>query len=83
MIKVCGFRVSNYHNKVLIALLEKGVSYEEDCTVTPAQKIATSSPCVLAASVTAARFRSDATSTRSHRSAAVTIFANGVSAGRP
>ena len=37
MIKVCGFRVSNYHNKVLIALLEKGVPYEEDCTVTPAQ----------------------------------------------
>jgi glutathione S-transferase len=37
MIKVCGFRVSNYHNKVLIALLEKGVAYEEDCTVTPSQ----------------------------------------------
>ena len=37
MIKVCGFRVSNYHNKVLIALLEKGVPYEEDCTVTPSQ----------------------------------------------
>ena len=38
MIKLCGFRVSNYHNKVLIALLEKGVPYEEDCTVTPSQK---------------------------------------------
>lgn len=38
MIKVCGFRVSNYHNKVLIALLEKGIPYEEDCTVTPSQK---------------------------------------------
>ena len=38
MIKVCGFRVSNYHNKVLIALLEKGVAYEEDFTVTPSQK---------------------------------------------
>jgi glutathione S-transferase len=37
MIRLCGFRVSNYHNKVLIALLEKGVPYEEDCTVTPAQ----------------------------------------------
>lgn len=37
MIKLCGFRVSNYHNKVLIALLEKGVPYEEDCTVTPSQ----------------------------------------------
>jgi glutathione S-transferase len=38
MIKVCGFRVSNYHNKVLIALLEKGVPYEEDCNVKPSQK---------------------------------------------
>jgi len=37
MIKLCGFRVSNYHNKVLIALLEKGIPYEEDFTVTPAQ----------------------------------------------
>lgn len=37
MIKVCGFRVSNYHNKVLIALLEKGVPYEEDCNVKPSQ----------------------------------------------
>jgi glutathione S-transferase len=37
MIKLCGFRVSNYHNKVLIALLEKGVPYEEDFTVTPSQ----------------------------------------------
>jgi glutathione S-transferase len=38
MIKVCGFRVSNYHNKVLIALLEKGVPYEEDCNIKPSQK---------------------------------------------
>ena len=38
MIKLCGFRVSNYHNKVLIALLEKGVPYEEDFTVSPSQK---------------------------------------------
>ena len=38
MFKLCGFRVSNYHNKVLIALLEKGVAYEEDCTVSPSQK---------------------------------------------
>jgi len=37
MIKVCGFRISNYHNKVLIALNEKGVAYEEDCTVKPSQ----------------------------------------------
>ncbi len=38
MIKVCGFRISNYHNKVLIALLEKGVPYEEDSTIKPSQK---------------------------------------------
>ena len=38
MIKVCGFRISNYHNKVLIALLEKGVPYEEDSGVRPSQK---------------------------------------------
>ena len=37
MIKVCGFRISNYHNKVLIALLEKGVPFEEDCNVRPTQ----------------------------------------------
>ena len=33
MIKVCGFRISNYHNKVLIALYEKGIPFEEDATV--------------------------------------------------
>jgi glutathione S-transferase len=38
MIKVCGFRVSNYHNKVLIALHEKGIAFEEDSNVTPSQK---------------------------------------------
>jgi len=38
MIKICGFRVSNYHNKVLIALHEKGIAFEEDCSVTPSQK---------------------------------------------
>ena len=38
MIKVCGFRISNYHNKVLLALQERGIPYEEDCTVTPSQK---------------------------------------------
>lgn len=37
MLKLYGFRVSNYHNKVLIALLEKGVPYEEDATVKPSQ----------------------------------------------
>jgi glutathione S-transferase len=38
MIKVCGFRISNYHNKVLIALHEKGIPFEEDCNVMPSQK---------------------------------------------
>ena len=30
MIRLCGFRISNYHNKVSIALLEKGIAFEED-----------------------------------------------------
>ena len=37
MIRICGFRISNYHNKVLIALREKGVPFEEDCNVRPSQ----------------------------------------------
>ena len=38
MPKLCGFQLSNYHNKVRIALLEKGVPFEEDPTCTPSQK---------------------------------------------
>jgi glutathione S-transferase len=38
MLKLCGFRISNYHNKVLIALHEKGVPFEEDSEVKPSQK---------------------------------------------
>jgi glutathione S-transferase len=38
MLKLCGFHVSNYHNKVRIALLEKGVPFEEDANVRPSQK---------------------------------------------
>ena len=38
MLKLCGFRISNYHNKVLIALREKGIPFEEDSTVHPSQK---------------------------------------------
>jgi glutathione S-transferase len=38
MIKLCGFHISNYHNKVRIALLEKGVPFEEDAGVKPSQK---------------------------------------------
>ena len=37
MLKICGFRISNYHNKVLIALREKGIAFEEDCNVKPSQ----------------------------------------------
>ena len=37
MLKLCGFRVSNYHNKVRIVLLEKGIAFEEDATLAPKQ----------------------------------------------
>jgi glutathione S-transferase len=38
MIRLCGFRISNYHNKVRLALLEKGIAFDEDCEVHPSQK---------------------------------------------
>lgn len=38
MLKLCGFRVSNYHNKVRLALLEKGIAHEEDANCRPSQK---------------------------------------------
>jgi len=38
MLKLCGFQLSNYHNKIRIALLEKGVAFEEDCGCSPSQK---------------------------------------------
>jgi glutathione S-transferase len=38
MLKLCGFHVSNYHNKVRIALMEKGVPFEEDSRCFPSQK---------------------------------------------
>ena len=38
MLKLCGFRVSNYHNKVRLALLEKGVEFEEDEHCYPSQQ---------------------------------------------
>ena len=38
MLKLCGFHLSNYHNKVRIALLEKGVPFEEDAGCSPSQK---------------------------------------------
>jgi glutathione S-transferase len=37
MLKLCGFHISNYHSKVRIALLEKGIEFEEDPTCTPKQ----------------------------------------------
>ena len=38
MLKLCGFHISNYHNKVRLALLEKGVPFEEDPSCSPSQK---------------------------------------------
>src|SRR5436190_22299367 len=38
MLKLCGFHLSNYHNKVRIALMEKGVPFEEDANCSPSQK---------------------------------------------
>jgi glutathione S-transferase len=38
MLKLCGFHISNYHNKVRIALLEKGVPFEEDASCKPSQQ---------------------------------------------
>src|ERR1700704_2019732 len=38
MLKLCGFRLSNYVNKVRIALLEKGVPFEEDPGCSPSQR---------------------------------------------
>ncbi len=40
MIKLCGVRISNYHNKVRLALLEKGVEFEEDDQRVPSQDAA-------------------------------------------
>ena len=38
MLKLSGFHVSNYHNKVRLALLEKGIEFEEDANCRPSQK---------------------------------------------
>jgi glutathione S-transferase len=38
MLKLCGFHISNYHNKVRLALLEKGIEFEEDANCRPSQK---------------------------------------------
>ena len=38
MLKLCGFHISNYFNKVRIAMLEKGIEFDLDPTCTPSQK---------------------------------------------
>jgi glutathione S-transferase len=38
MLKLCGSHISNYHNKIRLALLEKGVPFEEDPACSPSQK---------------------------------------------
>ena len=38
MLKLCGFHVSNYHNKVRLAMLEKDLPFEEDSNCFPSQK---------------------------------------------
>jgi glutathione S-transferase len=38
MLRLCGFHLSNYHNKVRIALLEKGIAFEEDAACRPSQQ---------------------------------------------
>ena len=34
MITLCGFSVSNYYNKVKLALLEKGIPFQEELVMT-------------------------------------------------
>jgi glutathione S-transferase len=38
MVKLCGFHISNYFNKVRIAMLEKGVAFELDPACRPSQQ---------------------------------------------
>ena len=38
MLRLCGFPISNYFNKVRIAMLEKGLDFELDPTCRPSQK---------------------------------------------
>ena len=38
MLRLCGFRLSNYHNKVRLTLLEKGIEFQEDSNVHPSQR---------------------------------------------
>src|SRR5688500_16135556 len=38
MLKLNGDQLSNYHNKVRIALMEKGLAFDEDAGLRPSQK---------------------------------------------
>ena len=38
MLRLCGFHISNYHNKVRIALLEKGIEHVDDSGCKPSQE---------------------------------------------
>ncbi len=38
MPRLCGFRFSNYHNKVRLVLLEKGIEHDEDASLVPSQE---------------------------------------------
>jgi glutathione S-transferase len=45
MLKLCGFAISNYYNKVKIALLEKGIPFEEEyCAVSQEPEFLARSP---------------------------------------
>jgi len=37
-VRLCGFRFSNYHNKVRLVLLEKGIEHDEDDSCKPSQE---------------------------------------------
>jgi len=37
MLKLCGFHISNYFNKVYIAMLEKGIEFQTDADCRPSQ----------------------------------------------
>ena len=38
MLRLCGFHISNYHNKVRLALLEKGIGHVDDSSCRPSQE---------------------------------------------
>ncbi|MGC2518838.1 MAG: glutathione S-transferase [Burkholderiales bacterium] len=45
MLKLCGFAISNYYNKVKVALLEKGIPFEEEyCMVSQEPALLARSP---------------------------------------